>query len=123
MITQLNHHELHRCVHGDIGEQFRGDAGFVMLKHAVPEPVPARISGPTGSGQRRRRPESTGFLVANVERLAATVTQRVIVPCSQPELVSVFHPGIPAPTLADDRTNVRAGDDIGPRRRRVLTRL
>ena len=94
-----------------------------MLEHAVAKPVPAHIPGLTAGGQRRRRPERTGFLVADVERLAAAVAKRVIVPGGQPELVRVFHPGIGAAALADDRANVRAGDDIDPRRRRALTRL
>ena len=37
--------------------------------------------------------------------------------------MSVFHPGIRAPALTDYRANVRAGDDIDPRRRRALTRI
>ena len=121
MVAQLDHHELHRRVHGDVGEQFRGDAGFVVLEHAVAEPVPAHIAGPAAGGQRRRRPERTRFLVADVERLAAAVAERVVVPGGQPELVRVFHPGVRAAALADDRADVRAGDDIDPRRRRGLT--
>src|SRR5689334_1151187 len=44
-------------------------------------------------------------------------------PSGQPELVGIFHPGIRAPAFADDRANVRAGNDVGPRRWRGLARL
>src|SRR5665647_2531613 len=102
MVAQLDHHELYRCIHGDVGNQLRGDAGFVMLEHTVAKPVPTHIAGSTAGRQWRRRPERTGFLIADVERLAAAVHKRVIVPGGEPELVRIFHPGIGAPALADD---------------------
>ncbi len=119
-VAQLDHHELHRGVHGDVGEQFRSDARFVVLEYAVAEPVPAHVAGATAGGQGRRRPERTRFLVADIDRLAAAVGKRVIVPGGQAELVRVFRPGIRAAALADDRADVRAGDHVDPRRRRGL---
>ncbi len=123
MVAQLDRHELHRRVHGDVGGQLREDAGFVVLEHAVAEPVPAHIPGPAGGGQRRGRPERARLLVAEVERLAAAVADRVVVEGGQAELVGVLHPGVGAAPLADDRADVRAGDDVGPRRRRALAGL
>ena len=63
------------------------------------------------------------LLVAQIEGLASGIGHRVIVPGGEPELVGVLHPGVRAAFLADDRSDVRAGDDIDPRRRRALTRL
>ncbi len=123
LVAQRDHHELHRRVHGDVGEHFRGDAGLVMLEHAVAEPVPAHVAGAAARGQRRRRPERARFLVADVERLAAAVAQRVVVPRGEPEFVRVFRPGVRAAALADDRADVRAGDHVDPRRRRALAGL
>ena len=54
LVAQRDHHELHRGVHGHVGEHFRGDAGLVMLEHAVSEPVPAHVAGAAARGQRRR---------------------------------------------------------------------
>ena len=47
MVAQLDHRELHRCVHRHVGIQFRGNTGLVMFEHAVAESVPAHIAGIT----------------------------------------------------------------------------
>ena len=44
-------------------------------------------------------------------------------PSGQPEFMCVFHPGIGTAAFANDRADVRAGNDISPRRRRTLPRL
>jgi len=76
--------------------------GFIMLEHACTRIVSATHIRTDRGGQRRRRPERTRFLVADVYASPLLSLSGVIVPSGQPELVRVFHPGNGAPTLADD---------------------
>ena len=72
------------------------------------------------SRQRRGRPETPALLVADVERLAAGVGDRVVVPGREPEFVAVLRPGVGAAALGDDGAELRVGDHVDPRRGRGL---
>ena len=78
-VGQLDHHELHRRVHGDVGGELRRDPRFLVLEDAVAEPVPADVAGLAGSRQGSGRPEGAGLLIAQIERFTAGVAHRVVV--------------------------------------------
>ncbi len=122
-IAQLHDHELDGRVHGDVGGHLREDVGFVVLEDAVSEAVPALVPRAAAGGQRSGRPEGARLLVPDVERLPAAVADRVVVEGGQAELVSVLHPRVGAPALADDRPDVGTRDHVRPRRRRGLPGL
>ena len=94
-----------------------------MLEDAVAEAVPAFVPRAAASGQRSGRPEGARLLVPDVERLPAAVADRVVVEGGQAELVSVLHPRVGAPALADDRPHVGTRDHVRPRRGRALPGL
>src|SRR3546814_7703512 len=52
------------------------------------------IRAVAGAGQRGRRPEPPGLLVAAIERLAAGVADRVVVPGREPELMRILRPRV-----------------------------
>ncbi len=93
-----------------------------MLEHAVAEAVPADVGRSTAPGQRRRRPELTGFLVAQIERFAAGVAHRVVFPRRQAEFVGVLGPGIGLAAFRNDAAELRVGQHVDPRRRGQLIR-
>ena len=64
-----------------------------VLKDGIAVAVPADMRRPVGRGSRHGRPESSGFLVADVERLAARILDGVVVPWGEAELMGVFTPG------------------------------
>ena len=123
LVVQLDHQELDRRIHGDVGVHFRCNPGLKVLKHAVAEAVPADVARAAMRRQRRRRPEGAGFLIANVDRFAAAVRKRVVVPGGEAEFMGVFHPGIGAAALADHGADVLAGDHVGPGHWRSLAGL
>src|SRR5690606_39546080 len=59
---------------------FRADAVADVLEDAVAEAVAGDVGRRRARRQGRGRPELTGFLVAQVERLAAAIAHRVVVP-------------------------------------------
>src|SRR4051812_36762272 len=65
------------------------------------------------------RPEPAGLLVAQVERLAGRVDERVVRPGRQAVLLAVGLPGGAGAALRDDEPEGRVGDHVHPRRRRV----
>ena len=73
LVAQFDDQKLHRCIHGDVGEQFGGDTGLEMFEHAVAKAVPADIAASPTGGEGRRRPEGPCILVPNIEGLAAAV--------------------------------------------------
>ena len=121
-IAHLHHHQFHGRVQRDVGPQFRADPQLRVLKHAVAESVSADVGAVPARGQRRRRPELTGFLVADVKRLAAGVAHRIVVPGGEPEFVGVVHPGVGPAAFRDHRADLGVGQHVRPRRGRGLTR-
>ena len=125
IVGEPQHEELDRRVGGDVDLQLRADAGLAQLEGAVAEAVAGDVGARLAFRRRRqrgRRPELAGLLVAQVDRLAAGVGDRIVVPRRQPQLVRVLAPGVAAAGLRDDAAEARIGDDVGPGRRRPLAR-
>src|SRR3546814_365112 len=72
--------------------------------------------------QRGRRPEPPGLLVADVERLAAGVADRVVVPGREPELMRILRPRVAGVRFAGHAAEPGIGQHVRPRRRRRLPR-
>ena len=119
-VGDLQPGELDRRVGGDVDAQLGDDAVLGVLEHAVAEAVAGDVRVLTAGRQRRGRPEAAGLLVADVDRLAAGVGDRIVVPRREAELVAVLRPGVGAAALGDDRAELRIGDHVDPRRGRGL---
>src|SRR5207244_261881 len=84
----------------DVENQFADDSVFGVLEDAVAEAVSRDVRIRTARRQRRGRPEPAGLFIADIDRLAAAIADRVIVPRCQAKLVTVFGPGISAAAFA-----------------------
>ncbi|MNO88052.1 hypothetical protein D3C76_794870 [compost metagenome] len=99
------------------------DTVFVVLEDAVAEAVPGTVRARAGTRLWRHRPDMPGFFIAHIDRLAAGIGDRVVVPRAQAKFVGVFHPGVGATAFGNHRAEVRVGQHVGPWRRRRLARL
>src|SRR3546814_11880669 len=93
-VAYPQHAELHRRFTCHVHPQLARDAVLLVLVDAVAEAVAHAIRAVAGDGQRGRRPEPPGLLVAAVERLPAGVADRVVVPGRQPELLRLLRPSV-----------------------------
>ena len=80
--------ELDRRVHRHVDPQLGDDAVLGVLEDAVAKAVADDVRRGAAGRQRRGRPELAGLLVADVERLAAGVLDRIVVPGREPKLVA-----------------------------------
>ena len=64
--------------------------------------------------QRRRRPDSAGLVVAQIDHLAGEVADRIIVPGRQFVLAAVPRPGVTPTGLADQKAECPVGNAIDP---------
>ncbi len=116
-VAQLQHRELHRLMQRHVHPQLAGDAVLHVLVDAVAEAMAGAVVALAAARQRLRRPYPPAVLVAQVERFAAGVADRVVVPRRQAELVRVLEPGVAGGTFAEHRAQLRIGQHVGPRRR------
>ena len=71
---------------------------------------------------RRRRPRLAGLVVADEDRLAGRIADRIVRERRQPVLAAVAGPGVRRARRRDDRAEPRVGDDVHPGHRRFLGR-
>ena len=121
-IAHLHHHQFHGRVECDVGPQFRVDPHLRVFKHAVAEPVTANVRSVPARGQRRRGPELTGFLIADVKCFATGVADRIVMPGGQTEFVGVVHPRVRPTAFRDHRADLRVGQHVCPWRGSGLAR-
>ena len=114
MISQTS--ELDRHIGGDKQRKFGSQAVLGVLENAVTETVPSHIGVATGGRQGGGRPIATAILVAEINGLATGIGDRVVVPGSQAELVTVLRPSVDATTLGHDGAELWVGDHVDPRR-------
>src|SRR5678815_5301065 len=67
-----------------------------------------------------RRPEFSSLFVADVERLAASIADRIIMPGRQAKLVAILTPGVSATAFRNQRAEAGIADDVHPWSRRCL---
>ena len=91
-----------------------------MLENAIAESMAGNICRCPALWQGRRRPEIATFFVTQIIDLSAWITNRIIAPGSQTELMCIFTPGIGLAALGDDRSKSGIRQDIRPRCRRSL---
>ncbi len=102
-----------------------------VLVQAMTLALEDRIAGPvTDHVQRfcsgrhgRGAPDQPGFLIAQVERFARQVSDRVVAPGGQAVFAAVLCPGAAGTSFGDHEAELRVGDDVDPWMRRMLTRL
>src|SRR3546814_6682789 len=120
-VAYPQHAELHRRFTCHVHPQLARDAVLLVLVDAVAEAMAHAIRAVAGAGQRGRRPEPPGLLVADIERLAAGVADRVVVPGREPELMSILRPRIAGVRFAGHDAEPGIGQYVRPRRRRRLS--
>ena len=81
----------------------------------------ARLVAPHGPG--RRRPDLAGLVVANEPGLGRRIGHRIVGKRRQPVLAAVLGPRVRRPRRGHDRAEAGIGDDVRPRRRRLLIAL
>src|SRR5687768_13570586 len=91
-----------------------------MLEDGVAEPVPDDVRRRAAGRPGTWRPNLAGFFVANVERLAGCVLDRIVLPWGEAEFVRVLEPGVSAAAFREDRAELRVRDDVDPRCRSRL---
>ena len=109
-----------RVVERHVDRQRRMNPCLAMLKDADAEAVTAHVRRGTPAGEWCGRPVMTSLFVAQIERFAARVTHRVVVPRRQAVLVGVFAPGVGDTIFGDDAAEMRIGQHIHPWRGRGL---
>ncbi len=105
-VGDLEAGELDRRIGGDVEAELGDDAVLGVLEKGVPEAVAGDVGILPAGRQRRGGPEAAVFLVADVDRLAAGVHDRVVVPGGEAKLVAVFRPGIDAAAFGNDRAEM-----------------
>lgn len=116
-ILQPQMAELDRPLHIHEHPQLAADAVFDMAVDAVAEAVAHRVAATAAAWQRHRRPHLPGVFVAQVERLAGGIADRIVMPGREPEFVRVFGPAIAGAAVADHAAELRIGHHVAPRRR------
>ena len=107
-------HHFHRIIGSDEHAEFRGHFRLTMQKRGVSKTMMYLIaSGPRGR-IRRWRPVNPGFLIADEDRLAAGITDRIIGPGSESVFVAVVDPRKGTSRFRDNRADPRIGDHIHP---------
>ena len=76
--------------------------------------MPHGIGAAAAGRLRRGRPEAAAVFVANVDRLAAHVGDRIVGPGGEPELVAVVHPRAAAARFGDHGADTGIGQAIDP---------
>ena len=105
-VGDLETDEFYRRIGCDIKAQLRNDAVLGILENAVTETVPGDIIIFAAGRLRRWRPKPARFLVAEINRLAADVSYRIVVPRRDPEFVTVLRPGVNGAALGDYRAKL-----------------
>lgn len=70
------------------------DTPLAVFENAVAKAMPAGIRRQPALGQQGRRPVVTAVLIAQVQRFATSIVDRVVVLRRNPEFVGVFAPSI-----------------------------
>jgi hypothetical protein len=91
-----------------------------MLEAAVAVTVASNVGSAIPDRLCRCAPEIAGYLVANVERFAARVSDRIVRPRRELVLAAVSSPGVAAPLRRHLKPEVGIGDHVDPRRRRGM---
>ncbi len=120
IVAHLDDRVLDRRIGGDERGHLGSDARLGMLEHAVAEAVARGVVASAACRQRRRGPELAGSFVAQVERFAAGVAHRIVMPWRQAELVGVLVPGVGLAAFRDHGAEAGVGQHVGPWRRGAL---
>ena len=122
-IVQTQPDDLQRIVQGHEHQQLLLQALAVAPPTAVTRTVANLAGTALACRQRRGGPDRRGFLVAQIQRFAGTVGQRVVVPRRQAILAAVQRPAETQAGLADDAAEALIGQHVAPGGRGALIRL
>ena len=86
-----------------------------MLEATVAVTVTGNVGSVVPDRLRRCAPKIAGHLVANVDRFAGWISDRVIRPWRQLVLTTVLRPGVAAPFRRHLKAEARIGDHVDPR--------
>ena len=105
-------------------QQVERDAVRLVLEAAVAEAV-ARDVGARGRGSAARSAvhRCAGVFIANVDRFARRVADRVVRPGRELVLAAVLRPGVAAALGRHLEAEARVGDHVDPGRRRACALL
>ncbi len=95
----------------------------VVLEDGIACAVSNQIGCRCTTRQRRRRPHLGRFFVAQIDRFARRIGDRIVRPGRQAVLAAVASPGIARAGLGHHETEIRIGNHIDPRRGRLLAWL
>src|SRR5581483_1050721 len=115
-VAQFQQAQLHRllarCEHAQFAAQIRMRVFVARVAEAMRDQV--RIVA--ARRRWRRRPELAGFLVAQPNRFAARIGERIVVPRRQPELVRVFGERVGAAGFGNHAAENFIGQHVAPGR-------
>ena len=115
--------DLEVVVEWDVLEELERDPPVLVLEPAVAGTMPSHVRGVVEPDRRgRRTPELTRLVVADVDRLAHRVRDRIVGPRGELVLTAVAGPRVPGAGLRHQEAERGVGDDVQPRRRRRLAR-
>ena len=109
--------ELDRVVRRDEQQQFLLQPVALADVPGVALAVADGDGRPGPAGQGRRGPELAGGFVAQVDRLAGRVGDRVVGPGRQPVHLAVAGPGVAGPGVGREAAEAGVGQDVDPRGR------
>ena len=117
------HGDLDRVVERHELDEVELDAVVEVLEAAVSGAVARDVGRVRAANRlRRRAPQLTAVVVADVERLARRIADRIVGPRRQLVLAAVPGPGVAGAGLGDLEPERRVGDDVEPRGGRRLAR-
>ena len=123
MIRQREAGDLDRIVHGHELQQLERHAVRVVRESCIAVAVSHHVFATLlANGQRRRTPQLSRVVIANVEHLARRIAHRIVRPGGEEVLLAVDGPRAAGPRLGDEASEVRVGDHVDPGRRRPLSR-
>ena len=101
----------------------RVDAVTRVLVRAVALAVRDGVELAASGRQRRRRPEAPALLVAQIDRFARRIADRIVPPGREPVVVAVLGPREAGREVGRHEAEPRMGDDVDPGRRRHHARV
>ena len=90
-----------------------------MLKNRITLPVPHPVSIHLGDWRWRGRPKDPEIVIADVDRAAGRIGDRIVGPLGQAMALAVAAPGEAGTRFGNERAEVRVGHDVHPWRGRM----
>src|SRR5258708_18426038 len=116
MIAQFDDRVLDGRFYIYIDLHLRINAIFIVFENRISKAVTGGIREFPPGRQGRRAPVNTALFIPDIESLSGRIADRIIIPGSEAEFVSILMPGISLPAFRNDGAEIWIGEYIDPGR-------